>query len=236
MGTVAALAGIDASTAADAVVTLADIDVLRPEHALAFVHPLVREAIYAEVAPSERVAAHSRAADLLVERGTAAERVAAHLLLIPRRGRGDLEIFRAAAKQALAKSAPANAAAYLRAALDAADIGERIDVLRQLASVESLIRSPQAEDRLREVVAATGDPYVKAETQLGLARLAFWKQDAAGAVNILQQALGKAPDGGLRELLEAELVVIALSDRSAHAFGMVVRSCRPAHWSAYHST
>lgn len=221
--TVAALAGIDPSTAADAAGILAEIDVLHDDPRLSFVHPLVREAVYAEVRPSERQAAHARAAEILAERGNPPERVAAHLLLVPP-GRHPLavEILRSAADRALMRSAPGNAANYLRRALEEAmATEERGELLRRLGAAETLIRAPEAERHLREALAITTDPYARAEIELTLARFLFWKQETTAAVEVLEQAIARAPDAppDLRKRLEAELVGIDLSDVATHATG-----------------
>ena len=97
----AALADLDEQAAFEAVDALARVDVLRPQPPLAFVHPLIRAAVYETLTPLERDRGHARAARLLANAGAEPERVAAHLLRCPRRGcAGRRDAARAAARRA----------------------------------------------------------------------------------------------------------------------------------------
>ena len=66
-----------------ALADLARAEILRDEHPLGFVHPLVRDAVYRDLPAAERALAHERAARCCAPRGAPAEQVAAHLLLAP---------------------------------------------------------------------------------------------------------------------------------------------------------
>ena len=57
----AALADLDEQAAFEAVDALARVDVLRPQPPLAFVHPLIRAAVYETLTPLERDRGHARA-------------------------------------------------------------------------------------------------------------------------------------------------------------------------------
>ena len=116
---VAALAGLTEPATAAAITTLARAQLLRDEHPLGFVHPIVAEAIYRDMPAAERGLEHERAAALLSERGASAEQVAAHLLLGPTRGdQATVEILRAAARRAVERGATDSAVTYLRRALE----------------------------------------------------------------------------------------------------------------------
>ena len=65
---------------------LSRAEILRAETPLAFVHPLVRDAVYRDIPPGERELAHERAARLLRDAAAPADQIAGHLLLAPRRG------------------------------------------------------------------------------------------------------------------------------------------------------
>ncbi len=80
---VARLADVPEPAAAEAVRELAAAEILAHGLPLAFVHPLVRDAIYHVIAPAERGRRHARAAELLRDLGASHERVAAQLLLSP---------------------------------------------------------------------------------------------------------------------------------------------------------
>ena len=83
---VAELAGVAEARAAELIATLVTAEILRPESPLTFVHPLVRDGIYADVPPGERELLHEAAAHILERAGRSDEQVAAQLLRAPRRG------------------------------------------------------------------------------------------------------------------------------------------------------
>jgi predicted ATPase len=76
----ARLAGLDLAAAADAADVLCAAHVLGPARPLEFVHPAVRSAVHAAIAPARRAADHRRAAELLADDGHPAERFVPHLL------------------------------------------------------------------------------------------------------------------------------------------------------------
>jgi DNA-binding CsgD family transcriptional regulator len=83
-----------------------------------FVHPLVRNAIYADLPVGERVNAHSRAAKLLRERDASPEQIATQLLASEPRGeRATAETLLQAGERSLLAGAPRSAIAYLTRAL-----------------------------------------------------------------------------------------------------------------------
>ncbi|MGH8866960.1 MAG: AAA family ATPase, partial [Actinomycetes bacterium] len=74
---VAPLAGLSVADAAAAADLVAGLAILRPGDGLAFAHPVVREAVYADIGRRERARMHARAAGILAGRGASDERVAA---------------------------------------------------------------------------------------------------------------------------------------------------------------
>ena len=113
----AALAGIDELEAAQAAGVLAAADILRPGEPLGFVHPLVRDAVYGELAAAQRGLEHARAARVLDQLGAGADQIASQLLAAP--PRGDAWVvgrLREAAQLALTRGAPESAMTYLERA------------------------------------------------------------------------------------------------------------------------
>ena len=111
----ASLAELNREAAETAADRLRAADVLAPERELDFVHPIVHEALLAELPASRRAALHSGAAALLVADGAPPDRIAAHLLSAEPYGESwVVEALRAAARQAMARGAPDTAAGYLR--------------------------------------------------------------------------------------------------------------------------
>ena len=76
----ARLAEVPEPEAAQAADSLAALAILKPADRLEFAHPIVREAVYAEIGPRERVQAHARAARILADGGASDERVAAQVV------------------------------------------------------------------------------------------------------------------------------------------------------------
>jgi DNA-binding SARP family transcriptional activator len=176
--TIAALADLGEAETATAVAALARAEVVRDEHPLGFVHPLVRDAIYRDVPPGERELHHERAARVLDAAGAPPERVAAHLLQIPPRGdEWVVEVLRRAATVALDRGAADGANTYLdRALLEPPGPVERPRVLVELGRVETVINGPAAVHHLREAYLTLHDPDERAQ----VARLLAWSLVFAG--------------------------------------------------------
>jgi predicted ATPase len=103
----ATLAGLDEAAVGAAATALVRADLLQPEPPLAFVHPLVREAIYHELPHAQREQRHARAATLLRDAGAPAEHVAQQLLAVDPRGeQWAVEQLHDAARSALRKGRP----------------------------------------------------------------------------------------------------------------------------------
>ncbi|MDQ3676890.1 MAG: AAA family ATPase, partial [Actinomycetota bacterium] len=138
---VVALTRRELDTVAAAADALAASDILRPPtpETLAFAHPLLASAVYADIGTGERTALHRRAAEILRHEDIAPERTAAHLLQSPGTGEGwVIDVLCASAAGALALGAPESAASYLRRALEEPpDYDRRPSVLRQLGFSEA---------------------------------------------------------------------------------------------------
>jgi len=149
----AQLADLDDETAVRAADALAEAEIFEPGMRFAFIHPLVRSAVYSELSSQERARHHERAARLLAGAGEATDRIAAHLLATHPGGDADtVNTLQHAAKGASNRGAPDVAITYLRralaeppvpelepvlvhelgrAALSAGDLGTAIEQLRQ---------------------------------------------------------------------------------------------------------
>lgn len=115
---VSELAGVDPEAASRAADELRASAVFDTGATLRFVHPLVRNAVYADVPAGERTQAHSRAASLLRARTAGPEQIATQLLAAEARGeRATVETLLKAGERALAAGAPRSAIAYLTRAL-----------------------------------------------------------------------------------------------------------------------
>jgi len=105
---------------------------------LGFVHPIVRAALYEDLAPGERQARHAGAAEALAAEGASAERVTVHLLLTASTGdQRRVATLRSAAVGAARRGAPRVAAERLRRALaESPAEQERAEIMTELGQYE----------------------------------------------------------------------------------------------------
>src|SRR5829696_2711907 len=163
---VAELAGLPADEAARAVGSLAALEVLLEGDPIAFVHPIVRTAVYNDFGAAERGEAHRRAARLLAERGAGLDSVAAQILATPAANdEWATAQLAEAARAALARGAPDAAVAYLERALaenPPADV--RREALIGLGRAFAMLRDQRRSiKRLLEALELTEDPRQRAE-------------------------------------------------------------------------
>jgi DNA-binding CsgD family transcriptional regulator len=231
----AALADLDEQAAFEAIDALSRVDVLRPQLPLAFVHPLIRAAVYEMLTALERDRGHARAARLLANAGAEPERVAAHQLRSPPRAAARVvATLRDAARRARGRGAPESAVAYLRRALaEPPPAADRADLLLELGWAEALVSGDAAVEHLREAHALTDDPIRRAKTALLLGRHLFILR-GKGADAVFTEALVElaGADAELERLLEAGLITSTIFVPSRHGEALErlarVRS-RPAH-------
>lgn len=213
----AALSGLDPEAGAASAAELARSDVLRPRGPLAFVHPILRTAVYADLSEAERERGHERAAGLLGDSGAPAQRVAAHLLHVPPRARASVVAsLREAARQASGEGAADVARSYLeRALLEPPDAHQRADVLFELGSAELRSGLPGALGHLREAHELVRGEPPSAEVALALANAHFAEDvdlfEAAEGVQRTIEGLDPS-DAALTQRLEAELIMWARFD------------------------
>ncbi len=215
----ARLAGLDPTACDEAVDGLVSIGILREADGLAFVHPLVRSAIYAELPPRRRARAHRDAARLLRRAGAGAERVASHLLPATPAGAPEvIDVLRDAAQSASQEGAPDLAVRYLRRALaEPPPDKSRPGLLRELGAAEQSAGDfAAAVDALRGALECTEDIGTKIELGFRLRYALVWSdraREVAPTVDgVIAEAAERDPDGAL--LLEAAVAGAQLVDLS----------------------
>ena len=223
-GRVSGLSGDAARAAAD---DLVRADIFASVERLGFVHPIVRAALYEDLAPGERQERHAAAAEALAQEGASPERVTAHLLLTAATGdRRRVELLRSAARVAARRGAPGAAAARLRRALEESPgEHERAEILTELGAFElASMQFEAAEEHLRSALSSGAEPMVRADaaSMLGRCAIASGGRSAEAAVD----ALGSIADQ-LRPLdpersleLASELLMVATAVprlRAGHA-------------------
>ena len=174
---VADVAGLTEEAAREAADDLVRADIFARTARLGFVHPIVRAALYEDLAPGERQSRHAAAADALARLGASPERVTAHLLLTgangDRRQGADAPVGRDRPRPDGAR--PLAAAARLNRALDESPAEqERAEILAELGRYEvAAMQFEAAEEHLRAVVSSTADLATRAEAASTLARCAI---------------------------------------------------------------
>jgi DNA-binding CsgD family transcriptional regulator len=226
---VAALAGLDLTEAMDAARQLTDAEILYRRERVSrhevsgpsmsrwgFVHPLVRDAVYEELPETERVAARVRAARMLADMGAEAERVAAHLFLVPpMRDPFTVTILRQAADEALARGSPDSAVAYLERCLqEPPEPTERVDVLITLGAAAQLVNMDKATKHLTTALALSEQRAQRGliAEMLGRTLNAIGRYDDAFQVYAHAiEALGNE-HADTRRRLDAGLLGVAMTD------------------------
>jgi len=210
----ASLAGLSPQAAGRAADALAAVEILARERPLTFVHPVVRKAVYADLASSERAAMHARAARVLADAGAPAAEIAPHLLNAePSGDAAVVSSLRGAARDALGQGAADLACKYLMRALAEPAGDERPDVLADLGTAEWLVGDPvAASTHLGEAVETTADPLVRAVRALTLARAIFYTGQVPSAVDVLERefAAVSSVDGEAIDRLGAEIFAVAV--------------------------
>ena len=210
------MAGLSEDEARAAADDLVRADIFARTARLAFVHPIVRAALYEELAPGEREARHAAAADALTRLGAPPEHVTAHLLLT--RATGDarrVRTLRSAARAAATRGAPRAAAARLTRALDESPADqERAEILTDLGRYEiAAMQFGVAEERLSSVVNSTAELATRVEAAATLARCVL--VSGSRSADLAEAALASlaetlAPIDVERSLeVECDLVMVA---------------------------
>jgi DNA-binding CsgD family transcriptional regulator len=218
---VAELAGLGRAEAAAAADALVRDSILAPGARLSFAHPIVRTAVYDEIPPHQRAAAHGRAAELLRTWGAPVDRVAAHLIHTdPARDQRLVEVMREAAAAAFAQGAPDTAAQYLRRALtEPPGQASRARVLLELGKAEMATADPDAAAHITEAHSLASDVPTRADAAAGAARLLLTAGRAGEAVAMLASVAGELArqDRDRALQVEAQLLALAMYEPSAAA-------------------
>jgi DNA-binding CsgD family transcriptional regulator/tetratricopeptide (TPR) repeat protein len=210
---VAELADVDRTELAQSIADLTRVDLLASGGPARFAHPLLRNAVYERVAPSERLRAHARAADVLTSHGAPLEAVASQLLQAPPQSTGHaVAVLREAAAQAAARGARESAATYLERALEEhVDEAEKLELLVELARAEISLGRASGVPRLREVLALGPSGPRARELVLTLASALFWWRQHEEALSLLEEALaGHEVTDDYSRRVEATLLAIAV--------------------------
>ncbi len=191
------VSGLTEATARAAADELVRADIFDRGERLGFVHPIVRAALYEDLAPGERQALHAAAATALEAEGASAERITAHLLLTNATGDQDrVRTLRAAAAGAARRGAPRATVVRLRRALaEEPPAAERAAILADIGRYEvAATEFAAAAESLRAALASDAEPEIRADAASTLARCAIVSsgagaEEAADALASLAEEL-----------------------------------------------
>lgn len=210
----AVLLGVAPADAEAAAAEAERAGVVRVDGTVAFVHPLVRAAVYEDAPELVRHDLHRQAARLLAASGPAdavdLERVAAHLL---RTRAGDdlwvVESLLAGARTARRRGAPDVASRYLRRALEEAPARGAPELLLELGSAELAAGDPACVEHLTLAVQRTRDETVLVGAARLLARALSFGGAVMAAVELLQATRSRLADPDGEAALRLDLDVAA---------------------------
>jgi DNA-binding CsgD family transcriptional regulator/predicted negative regulator of RcsB-dependent stress response len=216
----AALASLDGDQAASAIDALSAAEILTPGDPASFVHPLVEAAICADIPAAERASGHLRAARLLHADAADLQRVAAHLLLSPRRGDPwVVDRLQTAAKLASAQASPQTATHYLARAL-AEPPAEDLVAPLLIALAEAHVMSGQIERATQcceQALERVHDDRLRAEVEHLHGRALSVNGDHRGAALAFERGLavlGERAEDDLYRELQAHYVAAASLETS----------------------
>jgi DNA-binding CsgD family transcriptional regulator len=193
-GRAARLAGLDGDAAAEAIGALMAERFIEGERALRFVHPLVRSAVYQDLAAPVRQHWHKRAARLLDGQDAGLAEVTVHLLAAAATGDAwVVDRLRRAAADARSRGAPDVAIQCLERALaEPPAAGVRGEVLFELGSAQIFHAPAAAAEHLAEALArSTGWPG-RGEVALALSQALGLCGRFADAAEVLQAAISES--------------------------------------------
>jgi DNA-binding CsgD family transcriptional regulator len=221
VGTAAGLARLDIDDAASVADALAREDILQRTRPLAFSHPLIRNAVYADLEPAERERAHKRAAELLSAARADAGRIATHLLETEPAGNAEVvDVLATAARQAHASGAPGAAANLLRRALAeppppaARPLLAREHIAAWREAGDSASSAPEVLDHAIAQLEADPREFALAAPDLAIGLMSLGRTQEGFALLERTSARVAEFDADLALRLEAELISLAQWDES----------------------
>ena len=215
------LADLGASEGTRVIETLMSDRLVEGEQTLAFVHPLVRSAVYQDMAPPIRQGLHLGAARMLAAEGCPSQDVAVHLLECgPATDPWAVSMLRRAAGQAREQGAPDLALRCLERALaQTRDPEVRNEVLAELGSMEVGEAPGRAVEHLTGALSSVTDPARRAAVALPLGQALAVCGRFAEAVEVLARAVAElgGDNSGPRARLQAVLLDTARWDMASTA-------------------
>jgi DNA-binding CsgD family transcriptional regulator len=210
------LAQLDAGDVQAALLALDQTGLMAPDGARRFAHPLIANAVMAEIPPAARSGLHAGAARLLAAAGGSPDVVAAHLLAtFPGADPWVVTQLREAATQALARGGPETAVAYLERALAEPPGSEQLAAtLHELGTAQMRAADwAEASRTLRRALAASTSDDEHQRLVIALVRAQMLSSEYDDAVDLLGAEREPLADDDPRAVeLDRELLGITLLD------------------------
>jgi DNA-binding CsgD family transcriptional regulator len=222
---VAKLAAIDPDQAMTAIDALVAAQIIERGPSLAFVHPILRTAVYRGLAAGERSLAHLQAAELLAEEGFAADVVASQLLATEPAGRPEvIDRLRSGARDAVVRGAPETAVAFLRRALaEEPNRAVRAELLYELGAAENMVRRADCIVHLDEARRMLDDPAERGACTLLLGNVLTWTGRSRDGLATLLAGIDDATAAGVPIALRLMTAYISHGMYFPHAVADVDR-------------
>jgi DNA-binding CsgD family transcriptional regulator len=187
------LAGLESDAAEHAADALAAAGILAPERPLRFSHPLLRAAVYADIAPGARALAHRRAVRVLRRTGSA---VAHALAVEPARDEFVAEALLGAGRGALAIGAPELAVRLLtRTLAEPPPPAAGVRARALLGVALGRLGDERAPGLLREALTVPALALERGRLVTELADALWLAGDAEAALDVIAGPAGKLPAG-----------------------------------------
>ena len=189
-------------------------EIFADQATLAFVHPVIRAAVYEDIGVHDRALAHERAARLLGDRSADAGAIAAQLAHAPVRGEEwVVEALERAAHAAMRAGAPGSAVTHLtRALAEPPPAASRVRTLVALAEAEKLVDMPSAVAHATEALELIDDPLARGAASLSLARSLLITGRSGAGIELARRAAADLPPEA--ETLRAALEAVELTAAS----------------------
>jgi len=203
----ARIAELDDQRALAALDVLVGAEFVRTAGGIEFSHPIVRAAIYNELAPGRRTIAHRRIAEMLAAEGAEIDATAGRLLLSqPIGSQETIELLHRAAAHAFGLGAPGNAASYLARAIEEGPDRElRATLLFELGLANKLGGEiGSALEYLDQVSGVSDDPVMRTRAAVEASMIRVFSGDWQRPLQTIENALVELGERDLDLLLSTE--------------------------------
>lgn len=192
----AELADLDLASAGEAAEVLVGAQIFESAEPVAFAHPMIQSAVYAELPPAIRLRTHLKAARMLNQLGAGPVEVGRHLLSgAPCDEPWALDVLHEAGRIAARTGAPETALRYMSRALDLDPLGQRSGpLLVDLGLVEAAAGEQTSLERFERALSLIEAPQEQARALYALGQTLYRYGRAADAADTFRRGAGLFQD------------------------------------------